>query len=299
MIENVNMSNKINCPHCKKDDIVKRGSYQTAVKGKVQRYYCKNCDKKFVLRGAFYRMRNTPKKITLCLDLFFKGVSTRKIQEHLQAFYPHNSSNVSIYKWIVRYSEMISRFTDKLSVKSGTELMCDEMEYHRLGKKNWFTDIIDTKTRFLVSSEYMEKRTNEALTDVLKSAKKKTGNQVKIVTTDGLMNYPVVLKKSFCVDKKRTVNPIVKHNIVNASAGEGFNHKIERLHNTIRQFTKNFRGFHGSVKSAYAIMKGFEVNYNFIRKHLAIGKCPCELAIPELKFEENKWLELINFSVKN
>jgi len=52
-------------------------------------------------------MRNSPQKITRCLDLFYRGISTRKVQEHLQAFYPHNVSNVSIYKWVIKYAENI------------------------------------------------------------------------------------------------------------------------------------------------------------------------------------------------
>ena len=80
----------------------------------------------------------------------------------------------------------------------------------------------------------------------------------------------------------------------------GFNYPIERLHNTIRERTKTMRGFHGCIESAYAIMKGLEINYNFNRKHLALkGKRPYELAIPNLKLGNNKWLSLIRLSSKN
>ena len=45
-------------------------------------------------------------------------------------------------------------------------------------------------------------------------------------------------------------------------------------------------------------MKGYEIFYNFIRKHQAIGKCPYELATDlELK-NPNKWLELIYNSIQ-
>jgi len=68
------------------------------------------------------------------------------------------------------------------------------------------------------------------------------------------------------------------------------------MHSTIRHRTKTFRGFHGSINSANAIMKGIEIYYNFIRKNLAIGCCPCELATDIKLKENNKWLELINMS---
>ena len=56
-------------------------------------------------------------------------------------------------------------------------------------------------------------------------------------------------------------------------------------------------GFHGSLESAHAIMKGLEINYNYIRKHMALGKkTPSEVAIPQLELGINKWLDLIKLS---
>lgn len=66
------------------------------------------------------------------------------------------------------------------------------------------------------------------------------------------------------------------------------------MHNSIRQRTQNFRGFHGSVESANAIMKGLEIYYNFIRKHQSLnGKTPSEIATDIKLTNPNKWLELI------
>jgi putative transposase len=177
------MNNKIICPHCKSNKVIKRGFRKTKNRGKIQRYSCKNCSHRFVEDEGFFRMRNNPKKITLCLDLFYKGISTRQIQEHLQQFYPHNSSNVSIYKWVVRYSKQISKFTDSLKLKVGRELQIDEMEFNRrkshkakLGNdRNWFIDCIDTKTRFLVSAELFETREQREVIKVLRQAKIKCG----------------------------------------------------------------------------------------------------------------------------
>ena len=56
------------------------------------------------------------------------------------------------------------------------------------------------------------------------------------------------------------------------------------------------RGFHGSISSANAIIKGWEIYYNFINKHQAIKCSPYELATDlELK-SDNKWLELIGLA---
>jgi len=186
---------KVSCSRCNSNKIKKDGLRKTQNRGKIQRYKCKECGFRFVLDDGFFRMRNHKKKITLCLDLYYKGISLRKIQEHLQAFYPKNSSHVAIYDWIIRCHMMISKLTDNLKINVGPELMSDEMEYHRLGKQNWFVDVMDTKTRFMVSSEYMPSRTIDNLTRVLKRARFATGEQIKVVTTDGLQGYSRVLKK--------------------------------------------------------------------------------------------------------
>ncbi len=297
------MINKIQCPKCKSEEVKKNAFRKTLNRGKIQRYQCKSCNYRFVEDDGFFRMRNSPQKITLCLDLFFRGISTRRIQGHLKAFYPHNSSNVSIYKWIKKYPKIIGKYVDTLSINGGSELQSDEMEYHRRKSHkrkqgtaiNWFVDVMDTKTRYVVSSEYIESRTNERMIKVMKKAKQKTGNSIKVVTTDGLQGYPTILRKSFGLHKHGAVSKI-EHNVVIASE-RGFNHKIERLHNAIREKTKTMRGFHGSVESAKAIMKGIEIYYNFIRKHQALGKTPSDCALPFLELkEDNRWLELIKLA---
>ena len=295
------MVNEMICPKCKTENIKKNGKRKTENRGLIQRYKCLECRKRFVIDDGFFRMRNSPQKITQSVDLFYRGASTRGVQGHLTMFYPHNADNSTILRWIIKYSNLINNYTNKLNVQAGNELMSDEVEYRRRkshkskagAEPNWFVDVIDTKTRYIVSSDYMQSRTIENMSKVLTLAKKKTGEQVNVITTDGLQGYPKILRKSFGLNKYKSN---IKHNIVIASE-RGFNHKIERLHNNVRARTKTFRGFHGSLYSAQSIMKGYEIYYNFIRKHQAINKCPYELAVPELKLtQNNRWLELINLS---
>ena len=309
--ENSRRYKNLSCSNCSSKAIIKWGKRKTENRGKIQRYKCKSCDNAFVIDDGFFRMRTSENKITAGIDLYYKSVSLRKVQEHFRAFYPKNSTHVSIYNWIIKYSRMVGSLTDNLPIRSGEEMMSDEMEYHRRlfhqkGMKgveqNWFVDTFDVKTRFMVTGNYMKSRTIENLMKVMKISKYKTGEQVRIVTTDGLQGYPRVLRKTFGVDKiygsgfhKKTKNSVI-HNVVIADE-RGFNHPIERLHNTIRERTKIMRGFHGCLESAYAIMKGLEINYNFNRKHMALSnKTPAEIAIPDFELGKNKWLSLIRLS---
>jgi len=297
------MENKqILCPKCKSQNTIKWTKRKTQNRGLIQRYKCKSCSKTFTLDEGFFRMRNHPKKITCAIDLFYRGVSTRKVQEHFKAFYPHNSSNVSVYNWIVKYADMISKFTDKLKINSGKEIQMDEMEYHRREEykkkgvcKDWFIDSVDVETRFMVGAKYYKSRGKNEIREVLSKVKYKTEGYVTTITTDGLTTYENSVKKVYGYYNMK--KGLIIHNKVTASKGEGFNLFIERLHNSIRERTKTFRGFHGCIESADSIMKGYAIFYNFIRVHQSLGKCPYELAIPNLTLKsENKWLELIQIS---
>ena len=305
------MNNKINkkaevkniCPFCKSKNVIKWTKRKTRNRGLIQRYKCKDCNKTFTKDDGFFRMRNHPKKITCALDLFYRGVSTRKVQEHFKAFYPHNSSNVSVYNWVVKYSKMISSFTDKLKINGGKEIQVDEVEYHRREKhkkgtkgvcKDWFIDSIDVKTRYMVSCNYFKSRGKEEIKIILNRARYKTQGNVTTITTDGWKAYTKIVKQTFGYYNFQRGE--INHNVAIASQGDGFNIYIERLHNSLRERTKTFRGFHGSVESADSIMKGWEIFYNFIRKHQTLGCCPYELAT-DLKLENpNKWLGLIQLS---
>jgi len=286
---------KTKCPHCKSEEVVKRGTFETKAHGKQQRFFCKKCGKKFIVRTGFYRMRNNAQKITASIDLFYNGLSTRKVQAHLKAFFPHNASNVSVYNWVIKYSKKISKFADSLKLKVGKELQIDEQSHNRMGDQNWLIDSIDTQTRFVVASNFHESRGQIEIKGVLKMVKQKTLNQFQIVTSDGWKAYPRAVKKVFGYNNKLGKHNVF-HKVKKGCDNEGFNVPIERFHNDVRDRTKIMRGFHGSVESADTILKGFVIYYNFVRKHQGINCSPFELATDVKLNNPNKWMDLIQLS---
>jgi len=298
-------NNNIQCPNCSKKNVIKRGFRYTENREKIQKYFCKDCKHRFVLDNPFFRMRNQEQIITQCMDLYYSGMSFRKIAQHLKRFFPKDVSHSMIYRWIMKYVPMMENFTDKQKIKASWQLQSDEVEYKRRAsnkrketKNEFFIDVIDMDSRYLVSSQYAKDRKNYTLNKVLGKAKQKVGNQVRVISTDGLMGYPRVIKKTFGM-KMNKFNKIAKtskiiHQVIKSNSG-GFNYKIERFHNTLRERTKIMRGFHGCITSAQTLMKGYEIYYNWIRNNLALeGQTPSELACPNVQIEnKNGWLELI------
>src|SRR3989338_13942 len=218
-------------------------------------------------------------------------------------FYPHNADHSTILRWVWKYSKIIGKFTDKLKLNLSEEIQFDEIEYkrrksHTKGSKgtedNFFIDGVCPATRFMIASEYSISRNKKKIISILSSAKERTTTKVLMVTTDGLYSYIGAVKKVFGYNLKEGKFNVF-HNRVVTSNEDTFNYPIERLHNNVRARTKVFRGFHGSLRSANLILKGYEIFYNFVRKNQAIKCTPSELAT-DIKLNGNKWLNLIKLS---
>ena len=280
------------CPYCNSKKIIKRGYRQTKNRGKLQRYSCKNCKRRFIQDDGFKRMRNNAEKITACLDMYYKGMSLRKIQSFLKTYYPHNASHMTILRWLRKYSEMIGNYTDKLEINNSNCITFDEIEYKTKGVQSFYLGVMDLDSRFILSSDYIENRYLGTLITALNRAKRKSINPTYNFYTDGLAIYRKALKKTYGYKHH---SKKFNHRIIR-SQDKKFNWKIERFNNTVRERTKTMRNFK-ALWSAKRIMKGFEIYYNFCRYHNGIKAYPYEL-VTDLKLGNNKWLDLIKLSAQ-
>ena len=57
-----------------------------------------SCKSYFTLDEGFVKMKNHEDKITSCMNMYYSGMSLRKIQSHLKMFTPKNSHYSSIYR---------------------------------------------------------------------------------------------------------------------------------------------------------------------------------------------------------
>jgi len=113
------------CKFCGSTQIMKYGRKTKQLK---QRYYCKSCKKTFITDTITRRMRFDPKVVTMTLDLYYKGVSLRGIQDHLnQIFNIQLNSPQTILNWIKRYEVCISDYLKTLKPKLSGQWHVDEM----------------------------------------------------------------------------------------------------------------------------------------------------------------------------
>ena len=90
------------CKFCGSLHVIKCG-----FKSGKQVYKCKSCARKFVSNQGFEGMCYEPRIVATTLDLYFKGVSLRKIADHLKQFYGLNMNHSTVYRWICKYTDIM------------------------------------------------------------------------------------------------------------------------------------------------------------------------------------------------
>lgn len=281
------------CKKCGSPKVIKQGIRKNK-RGNAQRYLCKECGYKFVLKeSGFHKMRNKPKVVTLALDLFFKGLSYRKVVDHLKQFYGIKISHVAIIKWVKKYTQLMKGYVDSLMPQTSGIWHTDEMAINIHGEYNWLWNVMDHETRFLLASQISQRREIKDAREVFQQAKKVANGKPNIMVTDGLHAYIKAFKKEFFTLRKPRVKHIHKPRFVDKAN----NNMVERMQGTIREREKVMRALKN--KEENQVIDGFRIYYNFIRPHMALdGKTPAEVANLNLKLGQNKWLSLIQRSIK-
>jgi len=100
-----------------------------------------------------------PQVVTMTLDLYYKGVSLRGIQDHLnQIFNVQLNSHATILNWIKKYEGLISEYIKTLKPELSGQWNADEMKVKFNGSWKWLWNVMDKETRYLLASNITEKR---------------------------------------------------------------------------------------------------------------------------------------------
>jgi transposase-like protein len=285
-------SQSLVCKFCGSESVVKRG-FRDTERGKVQRFFCKDCKRFSIIDEGFEKMKATPETVTVALDLYFKGISMRAIVDHLKQFYNVEVSHVAIYKWIRKYIKMLNAYADQLVPRVSGIWHSDEMALNIRNLDThehlrWAWNVIDNESRFWLASQITEKREIADARIVLAQASSLAHKRPMAVVTDGLRAYQGAIPKEFYTMKVPRTQHVRIPNIRDRSN----NNMVERLHGTIRQRNKVMRGLDQEA-SAQTMMDGMRIHYNFVRPHTALdGKTPAQKAEIDVDSCRN-WLSLI------
>lgn len=167
------------CKFCGSTNIIKRG-VKRHKHGAVQQYGCKDCGKRFVINvEGFHKAEYNPKVITLVLDLYFKGVSLRKIADHIKQFYGLQVHHTTILRWIQKYVELMKAYVDESKPQVGGVWHVDEMTVKVNGEYKWLWNLMDNDTRFLLAVQISKRREIEDARKVFREAKQRAKMPLK------------------------------------------------------------------------------------------------------------------------
>jgi transposase-like protein len=233
-------------------------------------------------------MRANPHAITVALDLYFKGVSLRKIVDHLKQFEHVNVSHVAVLKWIQKYVAVMRDYVDAMKPELRRVFHADETKVNIRGQWVWLWHLMDGDTRFLLANHVSKTRNISDAQDAFRDAKAVAKVGPRVLLTDGLGSYGPAAQREF---------PDAVHVAGVGLQGRLNNNRMERYQGTLKERTKVMR----ALKTGNtAILDGQRVYYNHIRPHQGLnGKTPAEAAGLAPPIGPNKWLHLIEQSTKN
>ena len=293
---------KIQCDGCGSEEVTLRGVRHNK-SGDAQTYVCKPCGRRFVGRQGFSKRRADPTNIARALDLYFRGMSVRKVREHLEQVERLNVSHMTVFRWIVHYSKLAAEWMDAQGARTSDRWHIDETVVNVNGKNEYLWNVLDHETRFLLATHISEDRSLANTRTPIHKAKQVTPDRPVDVLTDGMQAYPVAVGKE--LGRKATPFDDTKHvrggwfnphkRVPSIRAKES-NNRIERFHGTEKERFKVMRAFDGEPGTA-ALAEGLRVHYNLVREHQALGMTPGEAAgIPV--GDGFRWKQIIEMASK-
>lgn len=279
------LSDNGGCKFCNSDKLVKHGKQN----GK-QRFLCKSCGHKFVNPDHHTRMRVPKEAIAFALEVYYDGLSLRKVARYLRKLFNVKVSQVTVWNWIQKYSPLVKEFMQSLTPTLGGIWHVDETYVRVKGEGWWYWEVMDRDTRMILGTHLSKTRTKKDAKAVFKDAYETSKEIPETVICDGLPTYYGGLKMALggrTVHDK--INFIQKAGISKAMPSN--NNRIERFHNTLKERTKVMRGF----MNPRQLLDGFSLNYNLIRSHQTLKTTPARIAGIKLPFNDG-WGNLIDWA---
>ena len=234
-------------------------------------------------------MRKTKQIISTALEMYFEGLSFRKVARMINRIFKVCISYPTIHKWIKKYAPLVKEYAHRLVPQcGGGKWHNDETVLKVKGENVYYWDIIDEDTKFLLDGfNSGRRRSRREARDLYKNAKEYARAFPKAIYCDGYPGYERGLASSF--DNRK----IEFHAKIGIRSSPN-NNAIERFHATLKERIKIMRGLQNPTE----LLDAFIIHYNFIRPHQSLkGKTPAEKAGIKLPFKDG-WKDLITWATR-
>ena len=233
-------------------------------------------------------MRHGPEHVTIAVEVFFAGLSTRKTATALtNAGCP--VAHQTVLNWGRRFGSMMGQYLDLVRPHLGEAWRTDELYLRIRGDRKYLFAMLDAKTSYWIAKQVATHKGTDDVCPVFRKAKEVAGKVPSLFISDRAPNFDEAHGREYA--PRNHLWKDSRHESHIRMDGDINNNQMESFNgNTLRFREKVTRG----LKKEYsAILSGLQVYHNHVRPHLALeGGTPGEVA--GIRVEGgNPWLSII------
>ena len=276
------------CKFCDSPNVILKGTQSGR-----PRLLCKSCSKFFAANLGFEGMRNGPEHVTIAVEVFFAGLSSRKTATALtNAGCP--VTHMTIQNWGRHFGLMMEQYLDMLRPYLGESWRTDELYLRIRGNRKYLFAMLDSKTRYWIAKQVATHKGTDDVCPMFRKAKDVAGKIPSVLRSDGAANFAEAHGREYA--PRNFLWKDSKHESHIRMDGDLNNNQMESFNgNTLRLREKVTRGL---KREDSAILSGLQVYHNHIRPHLALeGSTPGEAVGIRLE-DGNPWLAIIESAAK-
>ena len=276
------------CRFCDSPDIIQKGRRGGG------RLKCNACGKHFTGHIGFEGMRHRPEHITVGVEVFFAGLSSRKAATALtNAGCP--VTHMTIQNWGRRFGSMMEQYLDMIRPHLGELWRTDEVYLRIRGDRKYLFAMLDADTRYWIAKMVATHKGTDDVRPMFRKAREVAGKRPSKLRSDGAKNFAEAHKSEYAPRNFLWKDSVHESHI--RMDGDTNNNQMESFNgNTIRMREKVVRGL---KKEDSAILSGLQAYHNHVRPHLGLpgGQTPGEAAGIHVS-GGNPWLTIIQSAAK-
>jgi transposase-like protein len=278
MVSRYVLAEDFKCKYCGSRNLWLYGKYKGS-----QRFYCRDCKRKFAGNFALPKMRSPVSNVGDALQSYFSGMSLNEVRQNIEQQHNYSPSVSTIYRWLDRFIKEAEYKVRDIHPNVGNTWVADETVIKINGRKYWLFDCIDADTRFLLASHLSPNRGTREARALMDKATERANKTPQVVVTDKLAAYLDGVELAFGADAKhRQGSPFDIETNTNL---------IERFQGSLKDRTKVLRGLK-KPDTARKFIEGWLIHYNYFRPHISLrGKTPAQKA--GIKLSTNDWLDVV------
>ncbi len=271
-------NNTPRCKYCFSTHIIRYG-----IQKNIQRWWCKDCQRKFIDNNALPRMRTSIDQIAKALSEFYNGSSLISIRRNLQIQYNIYPSESTIYRWVTKFSKTAITEANKTKINVGETWIAYENIVRISGTRYYLVDLFDKDTRFLLATKLFYDYNLRDIQNLIKDVEGRAGKKQKQVIMDrwegstGQVEFKISPDSGCLV--RTPVDEVRKMNLLKF----WYESTIGRTEAI---------GVLKTRETAQLVTDGWSVHYNYFKPHKSLNYLtPAQAA--KAQFNYLNWLDVI------